>query len=389
MYTCSAKITSKLWDFCQTGCMTQSVRSKVKMCPRILTRAHWASHSQAQRIGGHLPPRALQVTGHLRSDSATCPTGMTPPHGQQHKRTSLPNGLPCLPPHQGTVTSGTSSGQLAEERPRFMRPTSPDFHANDHKLGPRGVRGTFSPSSALRLSVQPHHDQPLRDVAAIAVQRANQCRVHSQLSTSPQWQSVHHHLQPSAVVNIRLWKVHVSDHDVGAHSPLRFPADPGQDALHRETPSIEHPCLCTRSPMMAKSVDSTATSTPTCAQRKCLAEASQLDDSEEVRRQRRFLACRRNRQRGPGPNSSLRPDESLHLSRCLCEELLPELPLCSGASFMLPSPTNCSWFCVLKNGVSGCPCNWFCKISSRHFHMPTSCALQNDHALPGSTTRVM
>ena len=141
--------------------------------------------------------------------------------------------------------------------------------------GPR-VRGTISPSSALRLSVQPHHDQPLRDEAAIAVQRANHCRVHSQLSTSPQWQSVEHHLQNFAFVNIRLWKVHVSEHDVGAHSPLRFPADRGQDTFHRETSSIEHPCLCTCSPMMAKSVDSTATSTPTCAQWKC---------SEEVKRQ--------------------------------------------------------------------------------------------------------
>ena len=85
---------------------------------------------------------------------------------------------------------------------------------------------------------------------------------------------------------------------------------------------------------------------PTCARRKCLAEASQQDDMEKVRRQRRFTVRGSNGQRRPRSCSSLRPDESFHLCRCLIEELLPAVPLHSGASFVLPSSTHSSWFDV-------------------------------------------
>ena len=114
----------------------QSVHSKVKT---VSTHAHTSPLGLSPHEPSVSVPRALHDIGHHHRDFATCPTIMTPPHGQQHKRTSLPThapGLLCSPPHQETLTSGTSSGQLAEERPCFVRPSSPDFHANDHKLGP-------------------------------------------------------------------------------------------------------------------------------------------------------------------------------------------------------------------------------------------------------------
>ena len=180
------------------------MHSKVKT---VTTQAHLGPLTpRALRSGGPPPPRAPRDTGHHHRDSASCPTEMTPPRGPQRKRTSLPNACARLA-HQRTLTSGPSSGQLAEERPCLVRPSSSHFNSNDHVLCPPSWSKEFGVRS-FRLPPCGCWCYPVvfgssATWPAVTVQRTHHRRVHCQLSPSPKRQSIHHHLQPSAVVDIR------------------------------------------------------------------------------------------------------------------------------------------------------------------------------------------
>ena len=89
-------------------------------------------------------------------------------------------------------------------------------------------------------------------------------------------------LQPPPTSCNRHWKVQVAKHVVRRHSGASFAAQSSGSTLDCKSPSPQHPSSGTRSSMMAKGVEKTATTTGTHREEERKTETAQQDHPEKV-----------------------------------------------------------------------------------------------------------
>ena len=121
--------------------------------------------------------------------------------------------------------------------------------------------------------------------------------------------------RPRVCDRMSVWcrDVHVSHHDVRAHTTSCFSANARHDALKCKPPSTEHPRCGASCTMVATRIKWTATSATAHRERKCKAKTSEQNNSEKVGWDARLPIGGGHCQCRPCTWSSLRPDQCLRL----------------------------------------------------------------------------
>ena len=155
------------------------------------------------------------------------------------------------PKHSQTFWSPrTNDRQLPEQRPQVA-----PVHEG------QGVQGKCVLFASGLPGEPPHHACPL---AVVACHRG--ATQHTMVVSMATWaptthrQTVDHHLQSASIQSIRRWDVHVTDHQICAHSSANFSADACHDAFESISSSTKHSRLCTCCSMVATRIKWTATS---------------------------------------------------------------------------------------------------------------------------------
>ena len=103
------------------------------------------------------------------------------------------------------------------------------------------------------------HPGALRIRSAVAPHSGHQCCVNGELRAMEQRQPVRHHFESSLVLHTTRRQVEVTDLDVECDSASGLSTDAGCCTLQGEPPSSQHPWNRTRTPVVAKGVEGTAT----------------------------------------------------------------------------------------------------------------------------------
>ena len=105
----------------------------------------------------------------------------------------------------------------------------------------RPIRGmcVLCVSSQTATPPRQHPQQPMW--GPIAVESANEGRVHSQLTTPKQWKAVNNDLQSTAVRQVRRSQVHVPNQHICCHTSTSFAAHACCRTLQRISPPSQNP----------------------------------------------------------------------------------------------------------------------------------------------------
>ena len=184
--------------------------------------------------GGLRQPRAREAWSHHCRGNAVSRARKRRLHGPLCKPTC--HSIACTTPHQRQFVACSGDGQCTQKPSGLLQPTTANFQSNDHKLRPSTrakefwVGAFFPPPCCLE-------SHAIRRLGLLSRCNAHTMVVSMATCPSSHGQTVDHHLQSASIQSIRRRDVHVSDHQICAHSSTSFSADVCHDAFECISPS--------------------------------------------------------------------------------------------------------------------------------------------------------